>query len=90
MELYASACVLSRRDAELASTATADGLAAWEPFAARLFLQQSARRIREALRRLGHHDHAAIGDLAKRVLESSSTLTLPASATRRQGEGPCR
>ena len=70
MELYASACVLSRRDAELSSGGDGNGLAAWEPAAAALFLRQSARRIREALGRLWSHDNAAIRDLAKRVLES--------------------
>ena len=70
MELYASACVLSRRDAELSSDGTGDCLAAWEHAAAALFLRQSARRIREALSRLGRHDNAAIRELAKRVLES--------------------
>ena len=70
MELYASACVLSRRDAELTSGSTDDGLAAWEHAAAGLFLRQSARRIREALGHLWSHDNAAICDLAKRVLEA--------------------
>jgi alkylation response protein AidB-like acyl-CoA dehydrogenase len=69
MELYASACVLSRRDAEL-SAGGGDGLAGWEPAAAELFLHQSARRIRAALGRLRHHDNAAICDVAKRVLET--------------------
>jgi alkylation response protein AidB-like acyl-CoA dehydrogenase len=70
MELYASACVLSRRDAELSSAGAGDSLAAWEHVAAALFLRQSARRIREAFSRPGSHDHAAVRDLAKRVLES--------------------
>ncbi len=69
MELYASACVLSRRDAELSSGGDGNGLAAWEPAAAALFLRQSARRIRAASGRLWHHDNAAICDLARRVLD---------------------
>jgi acyl-CoA dehydrogenase family member 9 len=68
MELYASACVLSRRDAEL--TGGSERPAAWEPAAADLFLRQSARRVREALGRVGGSENAAITDLAQRVLET--------------------
>ena len=69
MELYASACVLSRRDAELSGRV--ENPPAWAPAAADLFLRQSARRIREALARVGHRENAAIVDVAKRVLKSS-------------------
>ena len=70
MELYASACVLSRRDAELTSHDRADSPAAWEQASAGLFLRQSARHVRTALGHLWRHDYAAISGLAKRVLES--------------------
>jgi alkylation response protein AidB-like acyl-CoA dehydrogenase len=70
MELFASLCVLSRRDAELQSDAHRDDPAAWEPAAATLFLRQSARRIRECLRQLHDHENEAVLDAARRVLES--------------------
>lgn len=67
MELYASLCVLSRRDAQLrANGRKAD----WQAAAATLSLDQSARRIREALHRLGDNDHEAILRAARSVLES--------------------
>ena len=50
MELYASACVLSRLDTEGASSSPA----------ASLFLHQSARRIKEAFHRVRHHDATMI------------------------------
>ncbi len=71
MELYASACVLSRRDAELTAPSPAEGAAAWEPAAADLFLRQSAERVRAALRRVNNPDNSAICDLARRVLGAS-------------------
>ena len=70
MELYASACVLSRRDAELQADGYHNGPSRWEPAATTLFLKQSARRIREALRRLSDHDNKAIIQAAKSVLEA--------------------
>ena len=70
MELYASACVLSRRDAELSSGGTGDSLAAWEPAAAALFLRQSARRIRAGVEPAGQPRQRRDPRLAKRVLES--------------------
>lgn len=70
MELYASACVLSRYDAELQAGGRDGPLGAWEAAAADLLLQQSARRTREALQRLGDHDHAAIRRAARCVLEA--------------------
>ena len=69
MELYASACVLSRRDAELGAGGDDDRAAAWEPSAALLFLRQSARRVREALRRLHDNDNAAVIGVARRIVE---------------------
>ena len=74
MELYASVCVLSRRDAELRANIRPDGTAAsWEPAAATLFLTQSARRIRQALRDIRDHDNAAITRAAAAVLEVGKT-----------------
>ncbi len=69
MELYASACVLSRRVAELSGGGDGNVLATWEPAAAGLFLCQSARRTRAALSRLWRNDNDAVSDVAKRVLE---------------------
>lgn len=59
MELYASACVLSRMDAEI-SFPVLHPMAAQSLPAAHLFLQQSARRIREAFQRLRDNDDAMI------------------------------
>lgn len=59
MELFASVCVLSRLDA--------DRGAGLQP-AANLFLLQSARRVREALRRLRDNDNVAIEETAKSAL----------------------
>jgi len=70
MELYASACVLSRRDAELCAGGDDDRPAAWEPSAALLFLRQSARRVREAWRRLHDNDNATVTRVARRILEA--------------------
>ena len=69
MELYASVCVLSRRDAELRGECD-ESPTDWEAAAATLFLRQSARRIRTALRRPQASESAAIVDLARRVLGS--------------------
>ena len=111
MELFASLCVLSRRDAELLASdgeskdrdasshgprrqhgaasaanrswglsrflwrpcsawypATRMGLSPSENPAATLFFAQSARRIRQALRQVHDHDHAAIVRAAADVL----------------------
>jgi alkylation response protein AidB-like acyl-CoA dehydrogenase len=70
MELFASLCVLSRRDAELQSDGQRSDPAGWEPVAATLFLKQSARRIRECLRQLHDHDNEGVLHAARRVLES--------------------
>ncbi|QDV39355.1 acyl-CoA dehydrogenase family protein [Tautonia plasticadhaerens] len=56
MELYAMACVLSRRDAELSGALPPDPEPALRGDAAALALQMSARRIREELRDLDHND----------------------------------
>jgi acyl-CoA dehydrogenase family member 9 len=57
MELYASACVLSRHDAELSGQLARDDSHGLGDAAAMLFLHASARRIRENLHALNHnHD----------------------------------
>jgi alkylation response protein AidB-like acyl-CoA dehydrogenase len=58
MELFASACVLARLDDERGQGC---------PPAASLFLQQSRRRVRDALRRLRDNDDAAIEPAARGV-----------------------
>ncbi|WP_435005552.1 acyl-CoA dehydrogenase family protein [Tundrisphaera lichenicola] len=58
MELYASACVLSRYDAELSGMLDQDRSAGEAGHAARLFLKSSARRIREHLGRLNDNEDA--------------------------------
>jgi alkylation response protein AidB-like acyl-CoA dehydrogenase len=70
MELYASVCVISRRDAELSDDNPHEKSPAWHPAAADLFLRQSAARIRSALKRVNNPDNSAIVDLAKKVLET--------------------
>ena len=81
MELFASICVLSRRDAEIQEGGRsrsnprpqkAGGAAAWEAAAASLFLTQSARRVRAALRHLQDPDYAAITRTAADLLEASA------------------
>jgi len=71
MELFASACVLSRRDAELREQG--DGRpreqAGWESSAAELLLRQSARRVRAAFRRLHDNDNGAIRKTAAEVIQ---------------------
>lgn len=57
MELYASACVLSRRDAELSGQVAGDGRGP-NSAVAMLFLDASARRIRGNLHALKHNDDA--------------------------------
>jgi len=73
MELFASVCVLSRRDAELQATRRPSAAAAsWEPAAATLFLAQSARRIRQAFRDIHNHDNAAVTRAAAAVLDAET------------------
>lgn len=69
-ELYASLCVLSRRDGELRAQGRNSGIPDWHAAAATLSLDLSARRIRESLHRLRDNDHAAILRAAQSVLES--------------------
>jgi alkylation response protein AidB-like acyl-CoA dehydrogenase len=73
-ELYASACVLSRLDAEL-PTAAAD-LARAEPAAA-LLLKMSARRCERALAALDDNDDALATAAADRALEAARAAERP-------------
>ena len=73
MEIFASVCVLARLDApphEAApSEATGPEIAfATSATAGRLFLRQSARRIRQSLARLNDHDHRLIEETARQLL----------------------
>jgi hypothetical protein len=77
IEIFASICVLSRRDAEIqegdrrrGAGPKRDDASGWQPAAATLFLTQSARCIRDALRQLHDRDYAAITGTAADVLES--------------------
>jgi acyl-CoA dehydrogenase family member 9 len=58
MELYASACVLSRHDAELSGLIARDDSHGLGDQAAMLFLHASAHRIRENLQALSHNHDA--------------------------------
>jgi alkylation response protein AidB-like acyl-CoA dehydrogenase len=70
MEIYASACVLSRLDAELAEGAALSGhAAACGPLAAELFLAASARRFRQHLAGLGNNDDTLATAVANKACE---------------------
>ncbi len=56
MELFAAACVLSRRDAELRGELNPASQLSWHGAAAKLFLDQSAQRVHEALKSLNTDD----------------------------------
>jgi alkylation response protein AidB-like acyl-CoA dehydrogenase len=72
MELYASACVLSRRDAELTAGTKDDAGASWHASAARLFLKQSARNVDRALRELSDHDDQLVVEAARAALQGAA------------------
>lgn len=72
MELYAMACVLSRRDAELVGDLPADPLAGLESTAAMMALRSSARRIREELHALSDNDDAFVLAAARSALGGPS------------------
>ena len=79
MELYASACVLSRRDAELTAPSPAEGAAAWEPAAADLFLRVG----RPLLRGLASREQSRqLGDLRSGAACPGSQLMCPPLARR--------
>jgi alkylation response protein AidB-like acyl-CoA dehydrogenase len=60
MELFASTCVLTRRDSELQAARRNGDTAPQNQKAADLFLRQSFRRIRGHLDGLNHHDDEAV------------------------------
>ena len=61
MELYASACVLSRHDAELSGALVRDQAHGLSGEAALLFLRSSARRIEDNLRAIkDNHDSSTL------------------------------
>ena len=63
--------VLARLDAAPHDAAPSEATGPEVPFATagRLFLHQSARRIRQALARLNDHDHSLIEETARRLLD---------------------
>jgi len=69
MELYASACVLSRRDAELSGLIPEDPEPALRGAAANLLLEMSSRRIVEHLRALEANVDDATLEAARAALE---------------------
>jgi alkylation response protein AidB-like acyl-CoA dehydrogenase len=70
MEIYASACVLSRLDADLAEgSAHSRRTAACGTLAAELFLALSARRVRQQLAGLDNNDDTLATAVATRALE---------------------
>ena len=68
MEMFASACVLSRMDAELQGIGQNGSAAPGSHAAAELFLRQSFRRIRNFLRDLTENDDRALLATANAVL----------------------
>jgi alkylation response protein AidB-like acyl-CoA dehydrogenase len=70
MELYASACVLSRHDAELSGTIARDDAHGLTDTAAMLFLESSASRVRESLQALNDNHDPRIADAARSALGS--------------------
>lgn len=70
MELYASACVLSRLDAELTGRQPKDAIRGLGEPAATFFLRSSQRRTRRALRALRDNDDAALLNAAKAALDT--------------------
>jgi acyl-CoA dehydrogenase family member 9 len=72
MEMFASACVISRLDADLQGVAKNGENAAGSRQAADLFLRQSFHRIRRFLGALTDNDDKALLDTANSVLGKSS------------------
>jgi alkylation response protein AidB-like acyl-CoA dehydrogenase len=68
MELYAMACVLSRRDAELAGDLPEDPVTGLRGDAANMALRSSARRIRDDLHALNDNDDASVLAAARSAL----------------------
>ena len=74
MELFASACVLSRWDAELQSAGPKADSADARFGAAELFLRGSFRRMRRSLAEMHDNDDAAVTATATRVLAHGGEL----------------
>jgi hypothetical protein len=72
MEMYASACVLSRRDAELQTLGRNGGADSSDHSAAEYFLQRSFRNIRRFLAELNDHDDKALLGAARAALGASN------------------
>jgi len=73
MELFASACVLSRWDDELQTGSAGDGSEGASGGAAELFLRGSFRRARRSLAEMHENDDAAVtatADWVRRVVGS--------------------
>ena len=74
MELFACACVLSRRDAELQASAPGAAPHAAPPSAAELFLRGSYRRTRRSLAEMHENDDAVTSGVADWVLRRGGGL----------------
>src|SRR5262245_25313565 len=74
MELFASACVLSRWDSELQSAGAKADPADARFGAAELFLRGSFRRMRRSLAEMHDNDDAAVTATADRVLEHGGEI----------------
>ncbi len=72
MEMFASACVISRLDSELQGVAQNGASAPGSRGAAQLFLRQSSRRIRAFLAGLNDSDDTALLTTANSVLRGGS------------------
>jgi acyl-CoA dehydrogenase family protein 9 len=70
MELFASAAVLSRRDAELESSRAESGANDTEPGPAELFLLGSFRRTQQALAELHDNDDESVTATADKLLKN--------------------
>jgi alkylation response protein AidB-like acyl-CoA dehydrogenase len=74
MELFACACVLSRRDAELQAGASEPGANSVPDSAAELFLRGSFRRARRSLAEMHENDDAATTAVADGMLRRGGEL----------------
>ena len=75
MEMFASACVISRLDAELQDVGRNGDAVAGNPRAAELFLRQSFHRIRRFLSELTDNDDKALLATANSVLGKQQATT---------------
>ncbi len=75
MELFATTCVLSRWDSELARAGRNGHSVTTEHVAADLFVKRSLRKIKEALRDLGDNDDRALLATANAVLGQRTSIS---------------